>query len=153
MNKEFNELSGMYQNAVKANDVAKQNEILQAMRDYFKNKGYNVSENTSYEKMIKLHGQLNNERGEQIRNEKNDIVREALLGKMKHKPNIEFLSLKKQYDETEDKNSVIEKMKGNLIHRNGDKDEYCFVKSDIGRIVSISQCNYFNLILIDGDMC
>lgn len=59
MNKEFGELSGMYQKAKRENDIAKQNEVLQLMRTNVKNRGGDLSDDISYDKLLVVNGELN----------------------------------------------------------------------------------------------
>lgn len=85
MDKEFNELSGMYQNAVKVNNVAKPNEILQAMRENVKKRGGDVSEVKSYEELLQINGQLNQEEEKQRLTDICDQEREKQTSRNKYR--------------------------------------------------------------------
>ena len=85
MDKEFNELYDMYQNVVKTNDIAKQNEILQAMRENVKRRGGDVSEETSYGELLQRNGQLNQEEEKQRLTEFCDQEREKQTSRNKYR--------------------------------------------------------------------
>lgn len=85
MNKEFNELYDMYQKAKKENDLAKLKEVKQIMIENAKKRGCNASEDTSFEALLQLNGQLNQEEEKQRLTEFCDQEREKQTSRNKYR--------------------------------------------------------------------
>lgn len=64
-----------------------------------------------------------------------------------------FQELKRQWGiNSEERATIIQAMRENLIKRNCNNDRYKFQYTRPGELVNISSCNVEDLFAIDGDM-